>query len=77
MPPSALLGKVPSAIRRRPLAVGIASANDSALRVSHRGKSNYVYVDLHVETLRPEEACNPTNTSADTSHNPNHWLGRR
>lgn len=64
-------------VRYPPKALGLAPAFDNALRVSHRGKSTYVYIDLHVESLRPEEACNPANTSADTSFAPNHWLGVR
>ena len=64
-------------VRYPPKAAGIASANDSALRVSHRGKSSYVYIDLHIESLKPEEACNPANTSTNTSFAPNHWLNVR
>ncbi len=44
--------------------------NQHSLRVSHRGRSNYLFLDLHIESLQPFQRCS---SSAAT---PNIWRGR-
>ncbi len=43
-------------VRYPPKAVGIAGAYDNALRVSHRGRTNFLSVNLSTSSLRPEDA---------------------
>jgi prepilin-type N-terminal cleavage/methylation domain-containing protein/prepilin-type processing-associated H-X9-DG protein len=58
-----------------PLQVGAAIDNQSALRLSHRGKSNYLLMDLHVEAAGPWDRTSPSATVAAPLVSPNWWVG--
>lgn len=49
----------------------------NSLRLSHRGKSNYLFADLHVEMLGPWERVSSANTGtwAGSRIAPNAWQG--
>jgi len=52
-----------------------AGPKQTALRVRHRGRSNYLFADWHVEALSPWERCNQANTDAAATVSPNIWTG--
>lgn len=43
-----------------PSSLGKWRHNAQTLRVSHRGRSNYLFYDGHVEALKPFETCGPS-----------------
>ena len=46
-----------------------------ALRVRHRGRSTYLFADLHGESLAPWDRVNRANTDASSMQSPNIWTG--
>jgi prepilin-type processing-associated H-X9-DG protein len=55
---------------------GACGGNSAALRLSHHGRSNYLFFDLHVECLGPLERVAPGTTAANESTaSPNMWFG--
>lgn len=62
---------------RAPMTTPIkAGGNSASLRLSHRGRSNYLFFDLHVECRGPWERVAPGTTSAnESSAAPNIWFG--
>jgi prepilin-type N-terminal cleavage/methylation domain-containing protein/prepilin-type processing-associated H-X9-DG protein len=51
--------------------------NTFSLRLSHRRKSNYLFLDFHVEGLSPwQEIAAGTSDSNDLTASPNIWYGR-
>ena len=59
-----------------PVPAGGASTNPGALRLSHRGRSNYLYIDGHTASYGPRDQCSAANTDVGNSLNsPNAWRG--
>ena len=53
-----------------------AGGNSASLRLSHRGKSNYLFVDLHVQCAGPwERVAAGISSSNESSVAPNIWFG--
>lgn len=53
-----------------------AGGTHNALRLSHRGRSNFIFFDYHVESLAPWERIAPGTTDANqTTKKPNPWVG--
>ncbi len=51
-----------------------ASTAAGALRLSHRGRSNYLYIDGHTASHGPRDQCSTDNTNVGNSLNsPNAW----
>jgi prepilin-type N-terminal cleavage/methylation domain-containing protein len=60
---------------RPPMVGGLQpGGNQNALRVSHRGTSNYLFLDMHVERLRPWDRISSSLTALNASVvTPNIW----
>jgi len=54
---------------------GPVGAPHYSLRVRHKGSSNYLFADLHTETLTPWARVDRANTDSSPSVAPNIWTG--
>jgi prepilin-type N-terminal cleavage/methylation domain-containing protein/prepilin-type processing-associated H-X9-DG protein len=54
---------------------GPVGAPHQSLRVRHKGASNYLFADLHIETLTPWARVSTANTDANPTVSPNIWTG--
>lgn len=54
---------------------GTEAGDPAALRATHGGRSVYLFADWHVESLTPNQRCNPANTPVSPQLAPNIWLG--
>lgn len=54
---------------------GAVGAPHHSLRVRHKGSSNYLFADLHTETLTPWARVDKANTDAAPTVAPNIWIG--
>jgi prepilin-type processing-associated H-X9-DG protein len=53
-----------------------SGGNGASLRLSHRGRANYLMLDLHVETFGEWDRVNPgTSGGTESSSVPNAWYG--
>ena len=53
-----------------------AGGNSASLRLSHRGRSNYLFFDLHVAAYGPWERVAPgISPASESSATPNIWFG--
>jgi prepilin-type processing-associated H-X9-DG protein len=57
-----------------PVTSDSTATTPAALRLSHRGRSNYLFLDGHIACIGPAELCSPANTAVGNSLNsPNAW----
>ncbi|MDA3959176.1 MAG: prepilin-type N-terminal cleavage/methylation domain-containing protein [Planctomycetota bacterium] len=56
-----------------PIGLGTWRHNGQTLRVSHRGRSNYLFYDGHIESIKPFDTCGPALDDTDANAM---WNGR-
>jgi len=53
----------------------LSGFKQTSLHARHRRQSNYLFADLHVESLSPWQRCAPSNSLAVPTVSPNIWIG--